>query len=222
MATDLISLDEYLASTNQDVTGLDPDTITQFEWAISVTSEAIRSYCDRDFTLTTDADPAPRDYRYRGHHMLEIDDCVEVHSVAVAPNNWSAGRTLDSSEWIANDMDAEVFSWLEIFSIFLWSGGSPVMGFKNNLDQYPARFYPTILTVDATWGWDQLPLVVKQAAIFTVTDLTSDLSEGEAVSQSERIASYATSVSRSGAVLPESVLPYKAQALLDKYAKIPV
>jgi hypothetical protein len=223
MATDLITLDEYLAATGQDLPSLDPDTEAKFSWSISVVSEAIRSYCDRDFTLSQDAVQGTRNFRYRGHNQLEIDDCSVVNSVAVAPNNWSAGRTLDSSEWIADDMDAEVFSWLEVFSIFLWSGGSPVMGFKNNLDQYPARFYPTILTVNAVWGWTQIPLQVKQAAVIAVTDLSSTTSGNISTSQSQSIASYSTSTSLRGVLLlPESALPYKAQALLDRYAKISV
>lgn len=223
MATDLITLNDYLDATGQNVVDLDPDTTNQLTWAITVASNTVRKYCDRDFTLNADAVQGTRNFRYRGDNMLEIDDASAVNSVAITANQWSPGRTLDASEWIADDMNAEVLSYLEIYSIAPWGSGSPQMGFKSNLDQYPMRFYPTVMTVNAVWGWPEIPSDVQHALVITVLDFSNPNSGQLSTSQSQSIASYSTSSSLRGAiVLPESALPYKAQALLDPYAKIAV
>lgn len=224
MATDLITLDYLLAQTDQDETELDADTTAQLEQSITVASSLIRSYCDRDFTLTGDAVQGTRNYRYRGHSMLEIDDCTDVTAVAITPNTWSPGRTLDPSEWFAMDIDAAVLSYLEIYSVYQFVSGSPAMGFKQNLDNYPQRFYPTLMTVTAVWGWTEIPPEVQFATALTVAYLMDqDNNEGVASLTQESIATYSTtSSSRGRIILPEAPLPYKAQAMLDRFAKIAV
>lgn len=220
MPADLISLDFYLDSTGQAIADLDPSQTAQYETLIAVVSSAIRSYCDRDFTLADDTAPGVKTYRYRGHEMIEIDDARSVSQVAVASNNWTSGRILDQSEWFAMDVESPVLTYLEIYSIFQWTGGSPLMGFNQNLDQYPVRFYPTVVQVTADWGWDEIPMDVKQAAVISCNDFANNSSGQEAAYSSQSIASYSTTSStRTALLMPESALPYKAQALLDKYAK---
>lgn len=225
MSTDLITLDDYLASTGAVIADTDPATQSQITWAITAASQAVRSYVDRDFTLNADAVQAPRSYRYMGAHGLEIDDATSINSVSLAANQFQTGRVLDSSEWFASAIENPdgVLDSIELYTILSpWSGaGSPEMGFQRNLDTYGAVPYPVVMTVDAVWGWPAIPANVKEAVRLTVADYIADPSPYN----SESIAAYSRSwsSSRTGASMrPINALPDRALSMLDPYLRINV
>src|SRR5438270_9989731 len=170
MAADLLTYAEWIQATGRDAARVDADLQAKAEWAITVASDAIRQYTDRDLTLNTDAVQGPRTFRYLGHGVLEIDDCTDIQQVEVASTPWSpASRVLDSTEWIAasSSSNLPVIDYLELLTN-LPLAGSPEMGFQRNVDRYGWRPHPVEITVTATWGWPIIPAGVKQAAVWTV------------------------------------------------------
>lgn len=223
MAADLLTLNEYLDFTGQLMADQDAQDLAQIQAIISSASVSVRNYCDRRFELSADASQTPRSFRYTGGVLLDIDDATVVNTVSLAANQFQTGRVLDTSEWFATAVENPdgIMDNLELYTIISpWSGaGSPEMGFKNNLDNYGAVPYPVLITVNAVWGWPEIPSNVKMAVVLAVADFTSDTD----AFNSEAIAGYSRSRSaaRQGSALkPVEALPDRALALLDPYTRI--
>jgi hypothetical protein len=215
---DLITSDEYLAATGTAPGDVDSTMLDQIAWAITATSQAIRDYTDRDFVLTDDATQGPRTFVYEGGFELEIDDAIEVTSVAIAPTTFDMGRTLDATEWFGVKSKDGTIDRLQLFTLFGRESYSPEMGFRQNLDTLPVILYPVSITVTATWGWNEIPPNVKQAAVWGVADFMSDPQPYN----SESIANYSHTLSnvRSGtAGITVNALPDRALALLEGYLR---
>lgn len=218
MLPDLITTDEYLTATGISVGDADVD---QIAWAISVASQTIRDYTDRDFVLTADAVSGTRNFVYQGNNELEIDDAVAVTQVAIAPTTFDTGRTLDPTEWYAVVNKDGVIDHIELYTLFGARGRySPEMGFTRNLDTLPIIDYPVTLTITATWGWPEIPRNVKQAAVWGAADFMSD----PGPYNSESIANYSRSYigARAASAMVTNALPERALALLEAYNRINV
>lgn len=227
MASNLLTLSDYLAASGQASTDLDAPETARANWAIGVASTAIRQYLDRDLTLTADADQSPRTFRYYGHRMLEIDDCSDIQSVATAITPWSPqSRILDAAEWLAGSSSANlpVKDYLELWTILPF-GGNPAMGFKWNQDmlvrEYGTRARPLELVVTATWGWPEpIPNDIKQAAVWVMGEVLAEIQPWT----SESIAGYSHSMGsgRSMSLIPQTAVSTRAMSLLDPYMRVNV
>jgi hypothetical protein len=222
MATDLITLNEYLQASGQKLADLELSEQDQITWQITAASQTVRSFTDRDFTLSVDANQAPRQFRYYGAGTLDIDDASAITQVETVPiPSFSGSRVLDVTEWFAMPLETGIYTYIELYSIFLPTGASPEMGFKQNLDNYPAIPYPNMLKVTGTWGWPAIPMPVKQATVLTVQESLRDDAGGY---NSEAIAGYSVSrgISRATGNLLVQAVPDQAAALLEPYSRWPV
>lgn len=226
MAADLITQDEFLASTGQSLADLDATTgPPQVASAISAASSAVRAYCDRDFTLSSDAVQAPRQFRYEGNSVLDIDDATSVSAVSIISSPLNIARTLDASEWFASAVENPngVLDQVELYTVLPW-GRSPAMGFTQNMDQYPYRgAYPLIIEVTAVWGWPEIPIGVKQACTIAA-NFNVVQSDPSAIS-SEAIAGYSRSFNnpRQNSIQAfMQQIPLQAIAYLDPYVRWPI
>lgn len=224
MATgDLLTVTDYLTATGQNPSDVQAVDQAQIEMAITDASDAIRSFCDRDFTLQTDAVQAPKQYRWRGGDSLEIDDATVVNSVSLVANQFNSGRMLSNTEWWASSVENPdgILDYIEFYTILPFGLSDPQMGFTWNADNYPGFFGPVILSVDANWGWVRIPHRVRRAAVITTTAFVD---EGDEEYTAESIAGYSRSTigSRSGTPRPINALPNKAIALLDAYSRWPI
>lgn len=210
----LLSFSEYLVRMGLAPGDVDANEQAQIEADIAAASMAIRSHTDRDFMLVTDALQVPKQFRYDGTGIVDIDDASAVTTVSLATTPWNVGRTLDVTEWIAGPFNKPILEYLEVWSKFYPS--SPAMGFNRNEDNplYPRGYGPVIIEVDAVWGWTSIPEDVKQAMIWVVASLRSDPSPYT----SESIESYSWTKRWS---LPDAITD-RAQAILDPYTRINV
>jgi hypothetical protein len=219
MLPDIITVDDYLAATGTTASDVEPSDLTQIAWAITSVSQSIRDYADRDFVLSTDAVSGTRTYVYEGGFELEIDDAIDVSQIDIAPTTFDSGRTLDATEWFALKNKDGTIDTLQLFTLFGRGGSySPAMGFKSNLDTLEIIPYPVQLIVTATWGWNEIPANVKQAAVLSVVDFITDPADYNA----ESIANYSRTVSASrsaSAGTPINALPERALALLEGYIR---
>lgn len=220
MATDLITSTQFANAVGNDPTSLDPVDLAKIRWAIAAASDAIRSYTDRDFTLTTDAIQGTRTYRYYGHDVLEIDDAESVTQVQTGPGPWTPyTRILDPTEWIAGPYGSLIQNYIELWTVLPYAA-SPEMGFKNNADYYGFRPHPMTLVVTAVWGWPAIPPAVQQAAVL----VTADIMASPYPYTAEAIEGYSHSFGsgRSAAMIPQTVITVRAQSLLDPYTRVNV
>lgn len=221
MADTLITLAEYKAL--QGVQNADDRKDTQITALLSAASRAVRTFTGRNFEVA--AAPATRSFQYDGSEMLDIDDCTAItHITAEVPGPAAQTWDLTPDEWTAMPQDdSDVFYYIIVHG-GPYFGGSPEMGFKRNLDQYPslALRRPNLL-VTATWGWPAIPEDVKYATALTLSDWMSGGgpfgSKPENLT-SEAIAGYARSWGnkQGGAVV--SAVPNRAQDLLASYQRI--
>lgn len=223
MASDLITLTEYLGFTDQLLTDLSTEDQLRITKTITSASEAIRSFTDRKLGLTADEPQTPRQYRYLGHGYIEIDDCTVINSISTVATSFATSRTLDATEWFAiPEGDVPVIDEVEFYTRFLATGLAPEMGFKRNLDNYPFVPYPTLVQVDATWGWPTIPDIVKQACAWTVETFINF--KGQSPLDSESIASFSRSFNqfqpRSRYMMVVQAIPEQAIAALQPYIRV--
>lgn len=222
---DLITLTEYLAYTDQAIGDLTSDDITRINSTIASASESVRNFCDRNLALFTDEPQTPRQFRYEGYGSIEIDDCTSIASVSTVPTTFALARTLDPTEWFAQATGKPpVIDYVEFYTRFLAIGASPEMGFKRNLDNYPWVPYPTMVEVDAVWGWPTIPAIVKQATVWTCETYINF--KGQSPYDSEAIASYSRSFNqfqpRSRNLMVTQALPELAVAALQPFIRIEI
>lgn len=218
MLPDLITVDEYLTATGTAPGDVESVQLDQIGWAITATSQAIRDYADRDFVLSDDATQGPRTFVYEGGFEIEIDDAIDVTQVDIAATTFDMGRTLDPTEWFGIKNKDGTIDRLQLLTLFGRAGYDPQMGFKSNLDTLPVIYYPISITVTGTWGWNEIPPNVKQAAVWGAADF---MSAAEPYN-SEAIANYSHTLSnvRSGAAgITTNSLPDRALALLEGYLR---
>lgn len=209
LSGDLISLDELkdalgipLNQTGQD------DKLSQ---AISSASAAVVNYTDRDFGsagVTGD-----RIYQYDGSGYLEIDDATAVNSVTVITDG--PEYAVDATEWRAQPYNDSVKTYIQLLGRY--GVGSPEMGFTRNLDVYIAEgrynFLPTLVRVNAVWGWPYVPDDVKQAVVW----IAASMSEQPGLYVSESIEGYSRSTSQR---TPPVAIPERAADILAAYQRI--
>ncbi len=94
---------------------------------------------------------------------------------------------------------------------------SPEMGFARNLDTLPYEQRPVLLTINATWGWPEVPADVKLATAWTVQDSVSKPSSADL--RSESIAGYSRSWTAAAAGMMLAV-PNRARDLLSNYERV--
>jgi hypothetical protein len=220
--TDLLTFQEYVDLSGKNISDLTDEDALRTANAITAASNAVRSFTDRYLVLASEATVGPREYRYRGHGTLDIDDCTTINSISTKAEPWAVSRTLDPSEWFALKEVLPVYDYVELYTRFLASGQSPQMGFKRNLDNYPFTPYPTVVVVDAVWGWPEIPAQIKQATLWTADMFLTD--PGEPYTN-ESIAGYSRSYSQArlaGGLTPGAItqaLPDRAIALLDPFLR---
>jgi len=224
---DLLTFTEYLHAVGKSPSELDDQEATRIEGAIATASDAVRKFTDRQLMLNADAVQGTREFRYLGHGSLEIDDCTTINTISTKAQSFASSRTLDPTEWYAFNEVLPVIDYVEFFTRFAATGLSPEMGFQRNLDNYPFVPYPTVLVVNAVWGWPSIPPAVKQAAVWTTAAMLADPNPYF----SESIAGFSRSYAppprggQPGGPTPGSVtqaLPDRAIALLDPYLRWPV
>lgn len=202
---DLLTLADY--KTIAGITGSTQDT--QITAVIPAASQAIRSYTDRDFASTEVTED--RDYLYDWSGFLSIDDASAVNSVSLA------GSTLGTNAWLAQPAGGPIYTWIELPQ----RGLSPEMGFTYNLDVFLRErgTQAVTVTVNADWGWPDVPADVKLAAVWTVSEFLRESSPSGAVA-SESVAEVARSYALAQAQgRPESI-PVRAREVLDQYRKL--
>jgi hypothetical protein len=173
----------------------------EFDQAIDVASAAIRSYLDRDFETPVSASET-RTYYYDGSGVLEIDDAQTITAVTLD------GAPLTTDEYSAEPSGNAPYTWL-----FLPSHGrsvNPEMGFERNLDTlwWKTLDKPQVVQITGTWGWPSIPWDVKQAAIWTVVNIT----ETQRPVTAESIGGVARQYSGSS-----FAIPIRARELLSPY-----
>lgn len=146
----------------------------KYTQALTSASSLIRSFTGMQFEVTASgATATPKIFEYDGSGYLDIYECQTISSVTSTPGfSGSVSRTLTTDEWAAHPLNLPVKLWLRL-STANGHGISPEMGFTYNLDKMPYMtvLKPTIITVNAVWGWPEIPDDVEQAAIWTALHL---------------------------------------------------
>lgn len=149
-------------TANDDLTG---DCIT-------VASDLIMRYCQREFAPNGGGTPSARIYRYEGRGILNLspDDARTVTQVRIDTDT-STPTTLDSTQyklWPTRARDG-VITHLHLIGIGVNARYSPGPNYRE-------------VEVTGTWGWDSVPVVVERAAILLTMEVlrrTSDFRAGE-------------------------------------------
>lgn len=132
---------------------------------ITVASDMVMSYTQREFAPTSGSGSTPvaRTYRYDGRGMVNLapDDARTVTQVRIDTDG-SDPTTLTSDQfklWPTRAKDG-VYTHLHLIGV---SGGSTLTD------------YPTYREVEVTgtWGWATVPTPVERACILLVMDLLS-------------------------------------------------
>jgi hypothetical protein len=219
----LITLDEYKLRVGLPAAAGPNDAA--YQAAIDDASTAVLNESDRDFAAPNVTED--RDYTYDGAGVLSIDDCETVNTVT-----FQNASTLPDTSWRAKREGppaVTVYSWLKL-PIINW-GDAPqsigVMGFEQNLDRFiaqPGGFPELTVTVNADWGWPDVPEDVKRAVAWTAFEFyQTSPSGGEAgglasESVAEVAKSYFQEQTQQGSSSPEP-LPARARALLLPYQR---
>jgi hypothetical protein len=191
--------------------------------ALPAVNRAISLYSGRDFDAPTVTEE--RTFQYDGE-FLDIDDAQEIQAVkAVVP--YAADYVFTTDQWYAQPPrrdDSPVYYYL-ILPGFP-GGGSPEMGFRQNLDVLAREgrwgALPQMVKVTATWGWPFIPADVKMAAKWTLDDWLAR--RPETAAPAESIESYSRGAVGAGNI-SEAVawaIPMRARDLLAAYTKVMV
>lgn len=176
---DLLTVAEYKVAENLTDDRYD-EAIAQI---IPQVSAAIRSFTDRDFGALPVVEE--RTYQYRGGGVLDIDDCSTITAVRMDGRGLIRGRDY----WPQGERSGGPYFYLDMY-VEPGRLGSPEMGFTRNEDTIYAgpRYRPSTatVTVEGEFGWVDVPLDVKLAAIEmtrSVIDLPVDQIQGEALAE---------------------------------------
>lgn len=182
--------------------------------AIAVASSMVRHYTGMRFEIANPALPASiRTFEYDGSGYLNVDECIAISGITT--NSGYSGATdiaLSSDAWSAYPLNLPVKTWLRLPEGPLGYGISPAMGFTYNLDTIDPRGYvkPMIVSVNATWGWPEIPYDVQQATIWTAVAIN----ESPTSYTQESIENYSHT---KGPGSDLEAIPDRAQAALDPY-----
>jgi hypothetical protein len=217
---DILTLAEFRVAQGTDPT----DTRNDAQWTqwLSFVSAAIRSLTERDFGAPIVTEQ--RTFEYDGSGYLDIDDASAITAVTLS-YPYSADIILSADEWTAKPTrrdDAPVFWYIAMPGYVGATAGSPEMGFERNLDVYAREraglVTPSLVKVDATWGWPVIPGDVKMAAIWTMQEWISRPS-GEGLT-SEAIEGWSRSwAGRGGTSAAALAVPARALDILANYTK---
>lgn len=207
----ILTLAEY-----KELVGIDPTNTVdddRINALIPAASRAVRSFTDRKFELAS-PDPTEREFHYDGSGIIDIDDCTSIVSVTTNTGVPGAVFPVEAEAYTAQP-DRPPYYYLVLHSGPFYAY-SPEMGFERNLDQYealPAK--PVIVTVEAFWGWQELPEDVKLAAAWMIEDIVTKPG-GDNLS-SEAIEGFARSWAGSFSAL---ALPNRSRDLLINYQRV--
>jgi hypothetical protein len=215
MADDIITLEEY--KTLLGVSATDTRKDTQITALLKAASRAVRQFTDRRFDLGYGA--SARTFQYDGSGFLEVDDFTSLVSIST---DWgySGGPlyTLSASEYSAQPFressDDDPSYYIVINAVPRPYANQ--MGFTRNLDTLDVVGGPITMTVEATWGWSEIPQDVKLATAWTIEDAITKPSNDDV--RSEAIASY----SRTYGVTETNkslAIPSRARDILSNYAR---
>lgn len=214
---DLITLSELKAALNIDPTDdrRDSTYTTMIPWA----SDAVRAFTERDFGSPSVTEV--RTFQYDGSGYLDIDDASAITQVAFSIPN-TADLVLDPELWYAAPQrrdDAPIYYYI-VFTVNGYSLGSPEMGFVRNLDVLAAEGrlvqYTRTAKVTGTWGWPDIPSLVKLAMVWTLVDWTTN-SAAEGLT-AEAIAGFSRSWGQRAGGMNLAV-PNRAKDLLANFMK---
>jgi len=182
--------------------------------ALAVASSMVRHYTGMLFETANPSVPtSTRQFEYDGSGYMNIDECTVVNGVVTNSGYQGAQDiTLTVDEWAAYPLNLPVKTWLRLPEGYVGRGISPEMGFTYNLDTIGVRSYvkPVIVTVDAVWGWPEIPYDVQQATIWTALAVA----EGPQPYTQESIENYSRT---KGPGADLEAIPDRAQAALAPY-----
>lgn len=172
MADPLISLTQMRAASGE----VDPSAATsndaRYTLAINTSSDLIRDFTGLKFEISSGIADT-RIFEYDGCGYLDIDEAQNITVVSSQAGYSGALLTPFSiDDYSSYPLNLPVKLWLRLPGVY-YGGISPEMGFTYNLDtlyyKYPIK--PNIIRVTATWGWDEIPWAVQQAAIWTAINI---------------------------------------------------
>lgn len=172
----MVTLTRYKASLGGSADASTPSVNDQqYLTAITAASSLVRSYTSLRFELSENTPPSDRQFEYDGSGFLDIDEAVAVNSVSQT-GGYEGAQTwnLSSYNWGAYPLNSPVKFWLQLPQDFVSGAISPEMGFTYNLDTlwYKYAQRPSIVTVNANWGWPKIPEDVQQAVVWTAQHIS--------------------------------------------------
>lgn len=184
------------------------------EQSLAVASSMIRHYTGLRFDTANPTVPTSiRQFEYDGSGYMNIDECTVINGLTSnAGYSGSINQALTTDEWMAYPLNLPVKLWLRLPEGPFGRGISPEMGFTYNLDTIGSNSYvkPVIISVDAVWGWPEIPYDVQQATIWTALAI----SEGPTPYTQESIENYSRT---KGPGADMEAIPDRAQAALAPY-----
>jgi hypothetical protein len=189
--------------------------------SITTASQAIRKFADRSFGMGTETKTMA--YEYDSSGFIDINDAWKVLKVEFVFGGLHT--KIEEFYWRAEPQEGPPYYYLTIPH---WAGiYSPQMGFRYNLDVIARdRGWPGLIPlveVEAEFGWPEVPVDVKQAAIYTAAKFAEK--PGQFVS--ERIQDYAYTTQLRGTPAEPNTgtvtaLPQEAQDLLAPYVRFQI
>lgn len=221
---DLITLNEFKTAAGIALTNTQRDA--EYTWMISAASRMISQYADRDFGEPQVTEE--RQFTYDGSGYLDIDDAQSISTVAMSVPG-GVDVPLDITyQWVPmppRRNDSPVYYYIALPGFIGYSGFDPEMGFTRNLDvwvnDYGRPRIPTVLKVNAIWGWPTVPDDVKQATVWTIQGWESR--KGDEDLTAESIVGYSRSWGQRGQGAPPALaIPSRARDVLAQYEKIQI
>ena len=212
----LIPLEEY-----QELVGSYENPALQLA-ALEAASQAILNYTDRDFGNAAE-DDEDRVYQYNGRGLLEIDDASIINSVTFA------SQLLPNAQWRAGFEGPSHVGMYDYVELPTFSSLSGEMGFMYNLDAFltqGAGVRTINVTVNADWGWPDVPEDVKRGLLWTAASFQSDITTLPAGALTARsVAEVSESYAVQAAIQRqttdgEEALPTRARGILAPYKRM--
>lgn len=202
----LVDLAKYKAAIGETSSAYDDVHIEALEDA----STAVLNFTDRDFgsalIIEERVFPLPD-----AGYIVDIDDAAEILSVTgLSTLAWREGSEGPASA-------AGVFTYIE----FAQRRSSALMGFTRNEDVFGATPFDEI-TVEANWGWPEVPDDVERAVIWTAQDFEGQTADDTGSLEAKSVAEVSENYFRAerlAASDAEEPLPRRARALLLPYRR---
>lgn len=209
----LVALAKFKQALRVDPADTDDDAL--FLESLADASAAVQDYIERDFL--SPAVTQERTFSYDGSGVLDIDDASAIHAVYL---NDSAVE-LPAHYWTPHSIVAgQSYVWIELPPLEQQRSSSPEMGFTRNEDRLFGSYrVSNSVTVDADWGWNDVPRAVQRATIYVASIFLLDPRGGAAGIASESVAEVARAYVSSQGLEDQGAIPLRAQQLLDPYAR---